>query len=94
MQMMGSRQLLGSEVFSQDGHHVGEVQGLKVDLETWRIRYLEVRLDQKVLASLNLKKLVFGSQSVRIACNRILGLSAKVILRDDLAHLQFVEADE
>ena len=94
MQMMGSRQLLGTEVFSQDGHHVGEVQGLEIDLEAWRIQLLEVKLDRKVLDSLRLKKPVFGTQSVRIACNRISGVSAKVILRDDLASLQFVEVDE
>ena len=94
MQMMGSRQLIGTEVFSQDGHHVGEVQGFEVDLETWQIKYLEVKLERLVLESMDLKKPVFGTQSVRIACDQVSGVSAKVILKDDLASLQFAPVVE
>ena len=42
---MKHRDLVGKTVFTQDGHELGEIAGLVVDVGSWRVPALDVRLD-------------------------------------------------
>lgn len=93
MKRMGSRKLLGKRIYSQDGTEIGEVQGLEIEVDRWRIETIEAKLDRSVLDVLKLKKTLFGTHSVRIDVSRIAGVDDRVVLKDDLKNVWFV-ADE
>jgi len=94
MKILGSSQLTGKMVVSQDGADVGEVQGLDVNVETWKVETLEIKLERDVLEKLNLKKPIFGTQSVRISTDRISGVSDTVVLKNTVKEIAFVDSPE
>lgn len=91
MSIVGSRKLMGKTIVSQDGTEVGEIHGLDVDVESWRVEALEVKLDRGVLERMNLKKPIFGTQSVRLAVERVSGVSDTVVLKHTLDEIAFID---
>ncbi|MBT8468861.1 MAG: hypothetical protein KJN97_08940 [Deltaproteobacteria bacterium] len=92
MAVFGSRQLVGKRVVSQDGTDVGEVQGFDVDVEFWRIVTVEIKIERDALEALGLKKPIFGTQSVRLACDQISGVSDSVVLKHKTKDVRFLGA--
>ncbi len=92
MTTMASHQLVGKQIVSQDGFDVGEVVGFEVDVESWAVTAIEVKLERGVLETLNLERPMFGSQKVRLPIDRVGAVSDKVVLAVTLKDLAFVES--
>jgi len=90
MASMKTKELLGKPIVSQDGHDVGEVAGLEIDVDTWKVLALDVKLERAVLETLHLEKPVFGTQTMRIPVDRVSGVSERVVLRVPLVNLAVV----
>lgn len=90
--IFGSRHLSGKHVVSQDGVDVGEVQGLEVNVETWAVVALEIKLERDVLERLNLKKPMLGTHSVKLAVDRISGVGDTIVLKATVDEIAFVDA--
>jgi sporulation protein YlmC with PRC-barrel domain len=91
MSVIGTRDLIGKSVVSQDGAEIGDIQALDIDVETWKVVTVEIRLERGVLEKLNLKKPLLGSQSVRIAAERISGVSDQVVLKNTVDQIAFID---
>lgn len=94
MAIVASGELIGKTVVSQDGADVGEVHGLDVDVDSWKVEALEIKLERDVLEKLNLKKPVFGTQTARLATERVAGVSDSVVLRSTLKEISFADSPE
>ena len=94
MSIIGTRDLIGKSVVSQDGAEIGDIQALDVDVDSWKVAALEIRLERGVLEKLNLKKPLLGSQSVRIATDRVSGVSDKVVLKSTVDQIAFIDKPE
>jgi sporulation protein YlmC with PRC-barrel domain len=92
MTAMASHQLVGKQIVSQDGFDVGEVVGFELDVESWSVTAIEVKLERGVLEKLNLERPMFGSQKVRLPIDRVGAVSDKVVLSVTLQDLAFVES--
>ncbi|HJK89251.1 MAG TPA: PRC-barrel domain-containing protein [Polyangiaceae bacterium LLY-WYZ-15_(1-7)] len=90
---MKHRDLVGKTVFTQDGHELGEIAGLVVDVGSWRVPALDVRLERKMLERLHLEKPMFGSQTVRIGVEKVSGIGDTVVLKSKLEELAFADTD-
>jgi sporulation protein YlmC with PRC-barrel domain len=88
--------LRAKKVLTLDGRHVGEVTGLEVDLDGWRVQWLSVKLLREVLDGLRVKKPLFGSVTVRLSPERVRSVTDHVMLTlefDRLASLLAGEGD-
>lgn len=90
MTISTSHQLTGLPVVSQDGRDLGEVASLLIDVETWAVVSLEVRLNRSVLEDLNMKKPMIGTQTVKLPVDRVSGVAERVVLHVALKDLAFV----
>jgi sporulation protein YlmC with PRC-barrel domain len=79
--------LRGKKIITADGREVGEVGALEIELDTWKIQWLELKLLRDVLETLGLKKPLFGTIHARLAPERIRSVTDNVVLTVDFAQL-------
>lgn len=79
--------LRGKKIITADGREVGEVGTLEIELDTWKIQWLELKLLRDVLETLGLKKPFFGTIHARLAPERIRSVTDNVVLTVDFAQL-------
>jgi len=79
--------LRGKKIITADGREVGEVGTLEIELDTWKIQWLELKLLRDVLETRGLKKPVFGTIHARLAPERIRSVTDNVVLTVDFAQL-------
>jgi sporulation protein YlmC with PRC-barrel domain len=81
--------LRGKKIITADGREVGEVGTLEIEIEldTWKIQWLELKLLRDVLEALGLKKPLFGTIHARLAPERIRSVTDNVVLTVDFAQL-------
>jgi sporulation protein YlmC with PRC-barrel domain len=90
MPELSSKDLEGKKVFAQHGRDVGTVAGVDIDLATFRVVYLEVKLRREVLESLNLKVPLLGSQSIQLGVEHVSAVTDTIVLKatvEELAQL-------
>ncbi len=87
MAMVTSRELRGKAVFSQDGRQLGLVESLEVSHSSWRVIGFDVKLKREVLAAMNLKKPMMGTQSVLIGPDEISGIGDAIILKHGIGEV-------
>ena len=90
MDTISSNDLEGKLIVSQNGREVGEVEGVDVDVKTWKVPTFEVKLRRDVLEELNLKRPLLGSQTVRLSVEHVSGITDTVVLKSSLADLAFI----
>jgi sporulation protein YlmC with PRC-barrel domain len=78
---MTEGQLVGTRVVSQDGFVLGDVAGLVIDTDSWRIAEIAVRLRRESLEPLRLKKKKIGSKTVHLPAEEVSGVSDAVVLK-------------
>jgi len=79
--------LRGKKIITADGREVGEVGTLEIELDTWKIQWLELKLLRDVLETLGLKKPLFGTVHARLAPERVRSVTDNVVLTVDFAQL-------
>lgn len=79
-----SRDLVDKKILTQDGREIGHVEGLELDIESWHVRSLEVRLRRDTLEALNIKRPLFGTRTVRLGVGHVSGVTDTVVLKTKL----------
>jgi sporulation protein YlmC with PRC-barrel domain len=90
MSVHDSSELAGKLVVSQDGREIGEIDALYVDVDTWRVPAIKVKVRKEVLEDLSLRRPWIGTQVIRIPTAQVAGLTDTVVLGVPLAELSFV----
>lgn len=88
-----SDSLDGKAILTQDGREIGEVRGLYIDLDGWRVVGLRAKLRRSVLGALSLSRPLLGTRSCRISVSQISGISDTVVLRHELAELSSMDSE-
>ena len=67
-------------VLTTDGRGIGQMTGIKVDVNTWTIQAVVIRLDKAVLDELNIRKPIFSTPSISMPVNIVSKVSDVVQL--------------
>jgi sporulation protein YlmC with PRC-barrel domain len=86
--------LRGKKVITADGREVGEIGTLEIELDGWKVQWLELKLLRDVLEALQLKKPIFGTVNARLATERIRSVTDNVVLTIDFEQLGTLLASE
>jgi sporulation protein YlmC with PRC-barrel domain len=89
MRAMNNNVLNGKRIVTQDGRVVGEIESLFIDVDTWRVTDLAVKVRKDVLEELKLKRPFIGTQIIRIPTEQISGTSDQVVLKPDFAKMTY-----
>ena len=89
MQPINNNDLNGKRIVTQDGRVVGEIESLLIDVQTWRVAELSVKVRKEVLEELKLKRPFIGTQIIRIPTEQISGTSDQVVLKPGFSELSF-----
>lgn len=92
--ILNERQIISRRVLTQDGYELGQVEGMNVDVTSWRVESLSVKLRRDVLGELQMKRPMFGSQSVRVTVDEVAGVGDTLVLKHNLRSLPFTRAAE
>ena len=79
--------LRGKKVITADGREVGEIGALEIELDVWKVQWLELKLLRDVLEALKLKKPLFGTVHARLAPERVRNVTDNVVLTIDFEQL-------
>ena len=88
MSVVSSHDLRGKSVFSQDGMQLGEVEGMELSHDSWRVLGFDVKIRREILADLRLKKPMMGTQTIVIAPDQISGVGDAIILKAAIADVE------
>jgi sporulation protein YlmC with PRC-barrel domain len=61
---MQAKKMHGLKVISLDAQNIGEIIGVNVDTNTWKVTDLEVKLNKEAVEEMGLKKPKLGSVTV------------------------------
>lgn len=75
--------LRNKKVITADGRQIGEVVGLELELDGWKVQWLDVKLAREVLEGLKVKKPFIGTVTVRFAPERVRSVTDSVVLAVD-----------
>lgn len=81
--------LVGMRIIGQHGREVGVISDIIVDVGTWQLLSLEVKLNREALDDLKLKRPWFGSQTVQVPVGEISGATDNLILKSLLEEMEF-----
>ena len=76
-------------VVEQHGRTIGVVAEVLVDTDAWTVSHLKITLNREVLDDLNLKKPLFGTQTIRIPSSELAGAQDVLVLKRKLKDLKF-----
>jgi len=81
--------LVGMSIIGQHGREVGVITDMIVDVGSWQLQSLEVKLNREALDDLQLKRPWFGSQTVRVPVGEISGATDNLVLKSLLEKMEF-----
>lgn len=81
--------LIGMKIFGQHGREIGVIADISVDLESWQLQTLEVKLNRQTLDDLKLNRPWFGSQTVHVPVSEISGATDNLVLKTPLEEMEF-----
>ncbi len=76
-------------VVEQHGRAIGVVAEVLVDTDAWTVSHLKISLNREVLDDLNLRKPLFGTQTIRIPSSELAGAQDVLVLKRKLEDLKF-----
>jgi len=85
--MLHINNLVGKTVISAIGTYVGEVYDIDVDPSTWVVKSLDVKLSDKAIEALGLKK-ILRRKSIRIQTTVVAEVGIIIKLTQSLADLK------
>lgn len=81
--------LIGKTVTNTDGHVIGAVAEMVVDIESWKVTDLQVRIEKATAKEMALKAPMFGTLKILVDCSRIKSVTDQIVV--DLAIADFKE---
>jgi sporulation protein YlmC with PRC-barrel domain len=79
-------------VLTTDGRRIGQMTGIKIDVTTWTVQAIVIRLEKAILDELNIKKPIFSTPTVSIPVNLVSKVSDVVQLNAEFANLMGILA--
>lgn len=84
------RALHGMTVIAGDGHAIGELLGLFLDGETWRVESLQIKLRPDIADRLGTKRSMFHAGEAEIPIGLVQSVGDALILSVDVERLRHV----
>ena len=88
-----AKEMVGMHVIGRHGRKIGVVHGVLVDVDSWKVEHLQVRLARGVLEELDMEVTLLRRPTVRISVDQVSGLSDTLVLDCALDDLN-VEKEE
>lgn len=82
-------ELIGKTVTNLDGHVIGTVVEMVVDILSWKVTDLQVRVEKATAKEMSLKAPMFGTLKILVDCSRIKSVTDQIVV--DLAIADFKE---
>jgi sporulation protein YlmC with PRC-barrel domain len=89
MKQCNIKNLIGKNILGQHGREVGTVLKLLMNIETWQLETIVVKLNRESLEDLHLKKKWFGTQIVNLPVSAVSGVTDSLILNNPLEEMVF-----
>jgi sporulation protein YlmC with PRC-barrel domain len=86
--------IIGDEVVSADAKIIGEVEGIAIDINTWRAPVVRIGLNKGVETSVGIKKPMFGAARLYIESLYVEHVSDLVTLSKKLGDLKNFSIDQ
>lgn len=83
------KSLMGMKIFGQHGREIGVIADMSVDVESWQLQTLEVKLNRQTLDDLKLQRPWFGSQTVHVPVSEISGAIDNLVQKTPLEEMDF-----
>jgi sporulation protein YlmC with PRC-barrel domain len=83
------KSLMGMKIVGQHGREIGVIADMSVDVESWQLQTLEVKLNRQTLDDLKLNRPWFGSQTVHVPVSEISGATDNLVLKSILEEMEF-----
>jgi sporulation protein YlmC with PRC-barrel domain len=80
--------LIGKKVITTDAFTVGEVSGVEMDINQWKITHLDVGLAKEATSELGFKKPFMGHIVICVPINLVQGLADVVTLKTTRVELK------
>ncbi len=80
MALKKSKEIIGKTVINDDGFIIGEVVDYYVDVESWSVTDLQVKVEKAAGKELNLKMPFFGSLLVLVEVDHIKAATDQIML--------------
>jgi len=94
MTVRTSKELIGTSVLSQDGREIGEVGGFEIEVDSWAVVALQVKLKRSLLDELGVKKPLVGAPTVSVGVEAVSGIGDSAILKVAFNDLGFGDATQ
>jgi len=78
----------GMTVITADAFTLGEVDGARLDTETWQITHLDVALNKEAISELGFKKPIFGSMTVCLPITAVKKVGDVITLSNSLLEIK------
>ena len=85
--LIEDEKLRDKKVITADGRHIGDVTGMEIETESWKVQWIDVKLDRDVLEGLKVKKPLFGTVTARFSPDRVKTVTDTVLLAIDFAQV-------
>jgi sporulation protein YlmC with PRC-barrel domain len=82
-------ELIGKTVSNLDGHVIGNVVEMVVDIHGWKVTDLQIRVEKATAKEMALKTPMFGTLKILVDCSRIKSVTDQIVV--DLAIADFKE---
>ena len=79
-------------VLTTDGRRIGQMTGIRIDITTWTVQAIVIRLEKAILDELNIKKPIFSTLTVSMPVNLVSKVSDVVQLKAEFASLMGILA--
>jgi len=89
MTALGYNELKGRTILGKGGREVGELSGILIDVDDWRVTSIEIKVHKDVLEAMGMKRPVFGTQSITVPISQISRTSDAILLEAELSEVQF-----
>ena len=85
--LIEDEKLREKKVITADGRHIGDVTGIEIETDSWKVQWIDVKLIRESLDGLKVKKPMFGTVTARFSPDRVKTVSDTVLLAIDFAQV-------
>jgi sporulation protein YlmC with PRC-barrel domain len=85
--MINFEEIVGLQVVTSGAHILGEVKGVRIDTDTWVVKYLNVKLTGEAAESLGLKKR-FRSSKICVPVGMVQAVAHVVTISRSMEELE------
>jgi sporulation protein YlmC with PRC-barrel domain len=82
--------LNGKQVITSGAQVLGEVEGVEIDIDKWKVTGLHINLEKEIIEKLDFKKPLFGSVIVRLPITTIKVVGDVVALDKTIEELRYM----